>query len=175
MNYTVPFHFLTLFIRSVFSKKFLEIYSTMQPFSNSSAVLTQLKAHERNYTRGKITKMEEKNPLHKSDSFTEEFGTNLVFQVDKTIFKDAYVQRIDDYKELHKTSVENPGEFWTEIANQFYWKERWDGKFMEYNFDLTQGDIFISFMKGAKTNICYNVLDRIVLEEDGKDRVAFYW
>lgn len=46
---------------------------------------------------------------------------------------------------------------------------------LQYNFDITKGQVFIDFMKGAKTNICYNVLDRNVLDLKLGEKVAYYW
>lgn len=66
-------------------------------------------------------------------------------------------------------------EFWGDIAKEFYWKTSCPGPFLQYNFDVTKGKIFIEWMKGATTNICYNVLDRIVHEKKLGDKVAFYW
>lgn len=66
-------------------------------------------------------------------------------------------------------------EFWGDIAKEFYWKTPCPGPFLQYNFDVTKGKIFIEWMKGATTNICYNVLDRIVHEKKLGDKVAFYW
>ena len=47
-------------------------------------------------------------------------------------------------------------------------------EFMKYNFDLKKGPIKIEWMKGAKTNISYNCLDRNVESGHG-DKVAFHW
>uniref|UniRef100_A0A803Y824 Propionate--CoA ligase n=1 Tax=Meleagris gallopavo TaxID=9103 RepID=A0A803Y824_MELGA len=66
-------------------------------------------------------------------------------------------------------------EFWGDVAKEFYWKEQHSGPFLRYNFDVTKGKIFIEWMKGAKTNICYNLLDRNVGEKKLGDKVAFYW
>lgn len=66
-------------------------------------------------------------------------------------------------------------EFWGDIAKEFYWKTSCHGPFLQYNFDVTKGKIFIEWMKGATTNICYNVLDRIVHDKKLGDKVAFYW
>lgn len=46
---------------------------------------------------------------------------------------------------------------------------------MDYNFDVTKGEIFVKCMSGASTNICYNLLDRNVYEKNLGDKVAFYW
>lgn len=46
---------------------------------------------------------------------------------------------------------------------------------MQYNFDMTQGNIYVKFMEGAKTNMCYNVVDRLVKERNLGDKVAYFW
>lgn len=79
------------------------------------------------------------------------------------------------YKEIHKRSIDDPEGFWNDIANEFYWHKPYDeGKFMSYNFDITKGDIFVKWMEGAVTNVCYNVLDRHVSNGHG-EKVAYYW
>lgn len=65
--------------------------------------------------------------------------------------------------------------FWKEVANEFFWKKPATGPMMQYNFDVTKGNIYIKFMEGAKTNICYNVLDRHVRERNLGEKVAYYW
>uniref|UniRef100_A0A670K0B5 Acetyl-coenzyme A synthetase n=1 Tax=Podarcis muralis TaxID=64176 RepID=A0A670K0B5_PODMU len=66
-------------------------------------------------------------------------------------------------------------EFWGDIAKEFYWRSQHTGPFLQYNFDVTKGKIFIEWMKGATTNICYNLLDRNVYENKLGDKIAFYW
>uniref|UniRef100_A0A8C1YZU9 Acetyl-coenzyme A synthetase n=1 Tax=Cyprinus carpio TaxID=7962 RepID=A0A8C1YZU9_CYPCA len=66
-------------------------------------------------------------------------------------------------------------EFWGDVAKDFFWKTKYTGKFLDYNFDVTKGEIFVKCMEGATTNICYNVLDRNVYERKLGDKVAFYW
>uniref|UniRef100_A0AAR2JST1 Acetyl-coenzyme A synthetase n=1 Tax=Pygocentrus nattereri TaxID=42514 RepID=A0AAR2JST1_PYGNA len=66
-------------------------------------------------------------------------------------------------------------EFWVDIAKEFFWKTKHTGQFLDYNFDVTKGEIFVKCMEGATTNICYNVLDRNVHEKKLGDKVAFYW
>lgn len=89
--------------------------------------------------------------------------------------KDAHVPSFEKYKELYIKSVENPDEFWGDIAKDFYWKSKHSGEFFSYNFEVTKGEIFIKFMEGATTNICYNLLDRNVHEKNLGNKVAFYW
>uniref|UniRef100_A0AAQ6AIB5 Propionate--CoA ligase n=1 Tax=Amphiprion ocellaris TaxID=80972 RepID=A0AAQ6AIB5_AMPOC len=66
-------------------------------------------------------------------------------------------------------------EFWGDIAKDFFWKTKHTGQFLDYNFDVTKGEIFVKFMEGASTNICYNLLDRNVHEKKLGDKVAFFW
>lgn len=65
--------------------------------------------------------------------------------------------------------------FWKEIADEFFWKKPTTGPMMQYNFDVTKGNIYVKCMEGAKTNMCYNVLDRLVRERNLGEKVAYYW
>ena len=74
----------------------------------------------------------------------------------------------DQYKQAYRRSIENPSEFWAEIADNFTWKKKWDAV-LEWNFDEPQ----INWFKGAKLNITENCLDRH-LPLHGK-RPAIIW
>lgn len=89
--------------------------------------------------------------------------------------KEAHVPSFEKYKELYVKSVESPEEFWADFIKDFFWKKKYNGKFLDYNFDVTKGEIYVKCMEGASTNICYNVLDRNVHDRKLGDRVAFYW
>uniref|UniRef100_A0A8C5DBS8 Propionate--CoA ligase n=1 Tax=Gouania willdenowi TaxID=441366 RepID=A0A8C5DBS8_GOUWI len=89
--------------------------------------------------------------------------------------KGAHISSFDQYKELYHKSIENPDEFWGDVAKDFFWKTRHSGRFLDYNFDVTKGRIFIKCMEGATTNICYNLLDRNVHDRKLGDKVAFFW
>lgn len=65
--------------------------------------------------------------------------------------------------------------FWKSTADEFFWKEPGTGPLMQYNFDVTKGNIYVKCMEGAKTNMCYNVLDRLVKEKNLGEKVAYYW
>uniref|UniRef100_H3BGI7 Propionate--CoA ligase n=1 Tax=Latimeria chalumnae TaxID=7897 RepID=H3BGI7_LATCH len=92
------------------------------------------------------------------------------------LFKEAHVASFNRYTELYLKSIENPEvEFWGEVAKEFYWKTKHTGYFLDYNFDITKGKIYVEWMKGATTNICYNVLDRNVEQKKLGDKIAFYW
>ncbi|XP_073326186.1 acetyl-coenzyme A synthetase, cytoplasmic isoform X3 [Pagrus major] len=98
-----------------------------------------------------------------------------VFHGSEDLKKEAHIASFEKYKELYLKSIENPDEFWGDVAKDFFWKTKHTGQFLDYNFDVTKGEIFVKCMEGASTNICYNVLDRNVHERKLGDKVAFYW
>ncbi|XP_040007720.1 acetyl-coenzyme A synthetase, cytoplasmic [Xiphias gladius] len=98
-----------------------------------------------------------------------------VFHGSEDLKKKAHVPSFEKYKELYTKSIENPDEFWLNIAKDFFWKTKHTGQFLDYNFDVTKGEIFVKCMDGASTNISYNLLDRNVHEKKLGDKVAFYW
>ncbi|XP_072169814.1 acetyl-coenzyme A synthetase, cytoplasmic-like [Diadema setosum] len=89
--------------------------------------------------------------------------------------KNAHVKSLPQYKELYEQSIQDPEAFWSEIAKQFYFKTPpTPGKFLQYNFNVNDGKVFVKWLEGATTNVCYNVLDRHVKNGLG-DRIAFFW
>ncbi|XP_018018820.1 acetyl-coenzyme A synthetase, cytoplasmic isoform X2 [Hyalella azteca] len=98
----------------------------------------------------------------------------LVFNPPELVAKNAHCSSMEQYREMHKESIKDPEAFWSKIAKEFHFENNSVGKFFEYNFDITKGPIFIQWMKGSRTNICYNCLDRHVLAGKG-DAIAFYW
>ncbi|XP_037085226.1 acetyl-coenzyme A synthetase, cytoplasmic-like [Pollicipes pollicipes] len=100
--------------------------------------------------------------------------TDEVYLPPPHVAEEAHCSSMQQYDKLYQQSIEEPEAFWSRIAEQFYWQEQPAGPFCDFNFDASRGRIFIEWMKGAKTNMCYNCLDRHV--ENGRgDQVAFYW
>ncbi|XP_065325627.1 acyl-CoA synthetase short chain family member 2 like isoform X4 [Pelmatolapia mariae] len=89
--------------------------------------------------------------------------------------KDAHVPDFNSYLALYQKSLENPEAFWKEVADEFFWKKPATAPMLQYNFDVTKGSIYVKCMEGAKTNMCYNVLDRHVREGSLGEKVAYYW
>ena len=81
----------------------------------------------------------------------------------------AWIKNMDQYREEYERSIADPEGYWGEIAEQFYWKQKWS-KVREFDF---RDKIEIKFFEGATTNITYNCLDRH-LEKNG-DKVAILW
>jgi acetyl-CoA synthetase len=78
------------------------------------------------------------------------------------------ITSFEEYKKAYQKSVEQPEQFWSEIADTFVWKKKWD-KVLEWNFLEPK----IEWFKGAKLNITENCLDRH-LETRG-DQPALLW
>jgi acetyl-CoA synthetase len=78
------------------------------------------------------------------------------------------ITSIEEYNAVYRQSVEQPEEFWAGIAENFYWRKKWD-KVLEWNFKEPK----IKWFQGAKLNITENCLDRN-LEKLG-DKPAIIW
>jgi len=72
------------------------------------------------------------------------------------------------YEEDYKKSVENPEQFWGEVAQNFQWRKPWF-KVLSWNFNEPN----IKWFEGAKLNITENCLDRH-LATNG-DKPAIVW
>lgn len=102
-------------------------------------------------------------------------GEEQVYYPPEELQKDAHVPDLNSYLALYKKSVDEPEVFWKEVAGEFYWKKPATGPLLQYNFDVTKGNVFVKCMEGAKTNMCYNTLDRNVKEKNLGEQVAYYW
>ncbi|CAG4929373.1 unnamed protein product [Parnassius apollo] len=98
-----------------------------------------------------------------------------VYNPSDYVVEKSRIKSLNKYKEMHAKSLEDPEAFWSEIASEFYWQTPHQaGKFVSYNFDINKGNIFVKWMEGAVTNVCFNLLDRNVRNGYG-DKIAYYW
>ena len=81
--------------------------------------------------------------------------------------RNAHIGSFEQYRELHRRSLEEPESFWREISDQFLWTKPWT-KLREWNLPFTRW-----FVDG-ELNITVNCLDRHV-ENGLGDKVAFHW
>ncbi len=65
------------------------------------------------------------------------------------------INSFEEYQKQHQQSVENPEQFWENIANTFTWRKKWD-KTLEWDFEKPDIKWFIN----GKLNITENCLDR---------------
>jgi acetyl-CoA synthetase len=81
----------------------------------------------------------------------------------------AHVSSSAQYEQMYQRSVEDPEGFWSEIAEGFVWKKKWD-QVMDCSFGK---EVYIKWFIGGKTNISVNALDRH-LEKRG-EQTALIW
>jgi len=78
------------------------------------------------------------------------------------------IKSYDEYKQAYAKSVDQPEQFWSEVADHFLWRKKWD-KVLEWDFKTPDVKWFIN----GKLNITENCLDRH-LEHSG-DTPAIIW
>lgn len=80
----------------------------------------------------------------------------------------AHIKSIQQYEEMYKRSVEDPGGFWAEMAEQIDWFKKWDSVFHHTEKP------FVKWFEGGKLNISYNCLDRH-LSTWRRNKTAIIW
>jgi acetyl-CoA synthetase len=78
------------------------------------------------------------------------------------------IKTIANYNQAYKQSVDQPEAFWADIADNFYWRKKWD---KVLNWDFTTPNI--KWYEGAKLNITENCLDRHL--QDKGNQPAIIW
>lgn len=73
----------------------------------------------------------------------------------------ANVPSISSYQEMYEESVKNPKIFWSKVAAHLHFESPSDYG-LEWNFDCRKGNIFVNFMRGARTNLSFNCIDRML-------------
>ena len=82
--------------------------------------------------------------------------------------KQLIPSNLEEYNKLYKYSVENPGKFWSDVAESFVWKKKWS-KVFEYDFNKPKFEWFID----GKLNITENCLERHVRNTPEKTAIIF--
>lgn len=78
------------------------------------------------------------------------------------------IKTIEQYHAAYKKSVDQPEEYWGEIAGNFTWRKKWD-KVLDWNFKTPE----IKWFQGGKMNITENCLDRHI--ETLGNKPAIIW
>lgn len=78
------------------------------------------------------------------------------------------ITSFEQYEKQYQQSVNQPEQFWADVAESFLWKKKWDNV-LSWNFSEPN----IKWFEGAKLNITENCLDRH-LAENG-DKPAMIW
>ena len=78
------------------------------------------------------------------------------------------ITSLPDYFNKYEKSVKNPEKFWSEIANNFIWKKKWD-KVLDWDFQSAD----IKWFKNAKLNITENIFEKNL--KDRGNKTAIIW
>jgi acetyl-CoA synthetase len=82
----------------------------------------------------------------------------------------AHIKSMEEYEKIYKRSVEDPEDFWGEMAGkQLTWYRKWD-KVLEYDFNKPE----IKWFQGGKINASYNCLDRYI-DTPTRNKAAIIW
>jgi len=92
-----------------------------------------------------------------------------VFEPSEEFRQKAAIKSMEEYKKMHRESLENPEAFWSQITDEMAWDKRWD-KFQEYDFHKADLKFFI----GGKINAAKNCLDKH-LDTPRRDKIALIW
>jgi acetyl-CoA synthetase len=93
---------------------------------------------------------------------------NRSFPPTKEFSEKAHINSMEAYKSMYQQSIQDPEKFWSEVANDLHWFKKWDTVLEDSKKP------FFSWYKGAKTNLCYNCVDRH-LEGPNKNKAAVIW
>ena len=91
------------------------------------------------------------------------------FKPQPKISERAHISSLEQYGELYKRSINDPIEFWEEIAQRLDWYKPWNNV---REFDFVNGEI--DWFSGGELNACYNCIDRHINEGHGED-IAIIW
>ncbi|MBN4082068.1 acetate--CoA ligase [bacterium AH-315-B15] len=81
---------------------------------------------------------------------------------------DYQISSEEGYKKAYDKSINNPEEFWADIAKTFQWKKPWD-TVLSWSFT----DYSVKWFEGGELNITENCLDRHL--ETQPDKPAIIW
>ena len=82
--------------------------------------------------------------------------------------KQLIPSNLEEYNNLYKYSVDNPEQFWSDVADSFIWKKKWS-KVLDYDFSKPKFEWFVD----GKLNITENCLDRHVENTPEKTAIIF--
>jgi acetyl-CoA synthetase len=96
---------------------------------------------------------------------------NRVFPPPQEFVQKARIKSREQYDLMWRKSIENPDEFWGEMAEEHIdWYKKWDAV-EEYSF---VDDVYVRYYRGARLNASYNCLDRH-LNSWRRNKAALIW
>ncbi len=79
----------------------------------------------------------------------------------------AWIKSLDEYWRLYRQSIDQPEQFWSNVAGELHWFKKWD-RVLEWK--LPNARWFV----GSRTNVAYNCLDYQIAQGRG-DKTAILW
>lgn len=80
-----------------------------------------------------------------------------------------HIKNLEEYYQVYRKSVQEPGDFWGEVAEEhFLWHKQWD-QVLEYDFSLPM----VKWFDGAQLNITENCIDRHLLTKGDQTAILF--
>jgi acetyl-CoA synthetase len=79
----------------------------------------------------------------------------------------ANIKSYEEYEKLYQRSVEQPEEFWAEMAEELHWFKKWDKV-------LSWDPPHAKWFEGGKLNVSYNCLDRH-MDTWRRNKAAIIW
>jgi PAS domain S-box-containing protein len=100
------------------------------------------------------------------------YAEKRIFEPPGDFVRKAYIKSREAYEKLYRRSMEDPQNFWAEMADEYLeWFKKWDGAVEEYSF---KDNIYLRYFVGGKLNAAYNCLDRH-LKTWRKNKAALIW
>ncbi len=78
------------------------------------------------------------------------------------------ITNLRDYANEYHKSVTSPEKFWSEIAEQFDWKKKWD-QVLNWDFETPQ----VNWFENAELNLTENIFERLLPTH--KNKTAIIW
>lgn len=89
-----------------------------------------------------------------------------VFPPPKKFAEQAVIKSMEEYEEIYRYSIEQPEQFWAEIASELNWMQVWKKV-------LTWNEPYAKWFEEGKTNLSYNCLDRHLKQY--AEKTALIW
>ncbi len=108
--------------------------------------------------------------MSQDNKITSMMAEDRVFYPPKELTEKAHIKSLDEYRQMYEKSINEPEEFWGELAEkEIDWFKKWDQVLVE-DFTNAKHQWFV----GGKLNVSYNCLDRQV-KTWRKNKAALLW
>lgn len=103
-----------------------------------------------------------------SESIESVLHETRVFTPSQEFAASSHLSSLEDYRELHQQSLDDPEAFWAKVASELHWFQPWSTV-----LDSSEAP-FYKWFSGGRTNICYNAVDRHA-QSEWANKAAIIW